>query len=260
MSSFPSVFVSHGAPTMAIEASPTHEFLRGLGKTLGTPNGVVCVSAHWERNAPAVTGAARPATIHDFGGFPGELYAIRYPAPGSPELARRVVELAEKAGIETGIEPARGLDHGAWVPLSLMYPAADVPVVQLSVQSRRDAAHHRALGAALEQLRAEGVLILGSGGATHNLRGVFEHAEDEAPAPEAVAFDAWLSECVVQGRDSELLDWRARAPDAVQNHPTPEHFLPLFVPLGAAGEGARGKVLHRAFQFSVLSLAAFAWD
>ena len=259
MGSFPSVFVSHGAPTMAIEESPTHEFLRGLGKTLGHPRGVVCISAHWETSAPAVTGSARPETIHDFGGFPAELYAIRYPASGSLELAERVVELAGNAGSEIAIERSRGLDHGAWVPLSLMYPAADVPVVQLSVQPRRDAAHHRAIGAALAALREEGILILGSGGATHNLRGVFEHAEDEPPAPDAVAFDAWLSDCVVGGRDADLLDWRARAPDAARNHPTPEHFLPIFVPLGAAGAGARGEILHRAFQFSVLSLSAFAW-
>ncbi len=260
MSPFPAVFVSHGAPTMAIETSPTHEFLKGLGTELGTPRGVVCASAHWETETPTVTGSVRAETIHDFGGFPDELYALRYPAPGSPELARRVFELAGKAGIEAIVDPSRGLDHGAWVPLSLMYPAADVPVVQLSVQPRRDAAHHFALGAALAPLRAEGILILGSGGATHNLRRLFGHAEKESPAPEAAAFDRWLSDCVVEGREESLLNWRAEAPGARQNHPSPEHFLPLFVPLGAAGSNARGRILHDAFQNGVLSLAAFAWS
>lgn len=257
---FPSVFVSHGAPTLVLENSPTNGFLRRLGEELGRPTAVLCASAHWEASRPAATGAASPPTIHDFYGFPRQLYEVRYSAPGDPALASRVVELLARAGISAEVDPARGLDHGAWVPLKLMYPAADIPAVQVAVQSALGADRHLALGRALRPLRDEGVLILGSGGATHNLREFGRYAADAPPVDYASAFDAWLVEAVTEGRADELVHYRERAPEARRNHPTPEHFLPLFIPLGAAGEGARGRTLHRAFEYGVLSMAAFAWD
>lgn len=256
----PAVFVSHGAPSLPLEPGPTAGFLRDLGRSLGKPRGVVCISAHWERAQPQVTAAPHLETIHDFGGFPEELYAIRYPAPGDPALAGRVVATLEAAGVRCGQDAARGLDHGAWVPLMLIYPEADVPVVQLSVQTRLGPAHHLALGQALRPLRDDGILILGSGGATHNLGAFGEYDVGAPPAGYAAEFDAWLNESIESGREADLLDYRARAPHATRNHPTAEHFLPLFIPLGAATPGRAGRRIHAAFTYGVISMAAFAWD
>jgi len=170
----PTVFVSHGAPSLVLEKDdPTHRFLIELGRTLPRPKAMVCVSAHWESPRPRVTAHPRPPTIHDFVGFPDELYQMRYPAPGAPELARTVCHLLELSGLDPSLlDEERGLDHGAWVPLSLMYPAADIPVIQVSVQTAADPRHHLKIRRALEPLRDQETLILGSGGATHNLREV----------------------------------------------------------------------------------------
>jgi len=258
----PAVFVSHGAPTLALATDdPTHRFLRELGKTIGKPRGVLCVSAHWEAEAPSLTAAAAPATIHDFYGFPEPLYQIRYGAPGDPALAARAAALLDAAGLPAALDGRRGYDHGAWVPLSLMVPDANVPVVQLSVQSGLDAAHHLALGRALAPLRDEGILVLGSGGATHDLRRLAWDMGPDAPVPPDVrAFEEWLVAGVEAGATAELVAWRTRAPHPEANHPTPEHFLPLFVPLGSAPGGVEGRVLHRVFAYGALSMAAFAWD
>ena len=254
----PALFVSHGAPTLPLDPGPTGPFLKDLGRRLVRPAGVVCVSAHWDTQSPRVTGSPAPETVHDFGGFPEALYSLRYPAPGDPALAQRVVQLLGASGRPAAVDPKRGLDHGAWVPLLLMFPAADIPVVQLSVQSHLDARHHFEMGRALHPLRQDGVLILGSGGATHNL-GTFGRAPVESPTePWARAFDEWLRAAIEANRTDDLLAWRERAPDPLRNHPTPDHFMPLFVPLGAAtGPGRR---IHAAFTFSTFSMAAFEWD
>ena len=260
----PVAFVSHGAPSLALDAGdPTHEFLKGFGRALGQPRAVLCISAHWDTAAPALTAGDGPATIHDFFGFPEPLYALRYPAPGAPWLALRVRELLAAAGVDAHLDLRRGLDHGAWVPLMLMYPAADVPVVQLSVQTRRSAAEHLALGAALAPLAAEGVLVLGSGGATHALGEAFalqraaHRADPGAPTPAwATRFDAWLRDVLLRGDRAALARWQA-APEAARNHPTPEHFLPLLVAAGA-GSGVASPV-HSGFDWSVLSMAAYRW-
>ncbi|HEX9490304.1 MAG TPA: class III extradiol ring-cleavage dioxygenase [Stellaceae bacterium] len=250
----PSIFVSHGAPTLALDAGETGAAWQSLAGGLPRPKAVLCVSAHWTTAAPTVSGPARNDTIHDFHGFPAPLYQITYPAPGDPALAERVARLLSGAGMTASIDRARGLDHGAWVPLRLMYPEADVPTIQLSVQPGRDAAWHYRIGEALQPLRAEGVLILGSGGAVHNLR---EVAWEGGPAPAwAQGFDDWLAAMVAEGRAADLLDWR-RAPHARQAQPTDEHFLPLFVALGAAGKGARGERLHQGFTLGSMSMAAF---
>jgi len=257
----PAVFVSHGAPTLAIEShEPTHAFLKELGKTMA-PRAIVCISAHWEAREPTISAGQAPATIHDFYGFPEALYRIRYGAPGDPALAARVRDLLAGAGIAAELDDHRGLDHGAWVPLSLAWPRADVPVLQLSVQSALGAAHHAALGRALAPLRDEGILILGSGGATHDLRRASLGGDTDPPVPPDVrAFEEWLVDGVEAGATADLVAWTERAPYARQNHPTPEHFLPLFVPLGAASDGTKGRVLHRTFAYGALSMAAFAWD
>lgn len=259
MTRLPAVFVSHGAPDLLLGHHPARNFLASVGADIGRPSAILCVSAHWETSPARVTGASRPETVHDFFGFPEALYRLRYPAPGHPELADRVASLLKDTGIPTYVDQARGLDHGAWAPLSLMYPNADVPVIQLSVQTEPGPAHHLAVGEALAPLREDGVLVLGSGGATHNLRDIPGRAPDSEPPPYVQAFHVWLRERIVEGNITDLLDYAARAPGARRNHPTPEHFLPLFVPLGSAGASPRGQLLHESFAYGVLSMAAFAW-
>jgi len=253
----PSLFVSHGAPTLYLEPQPTRTFLMELGRALPRPKAVVCVSAHWTTATPMATLAASPETIHDFHGFPRALFDVRYPAPGHPALAENVLELLHKAGMPAAGDPARGLDHGAWVPLGLMYPEADIPVVQLAVQPGKNAAHHFALGQALAPLRREGVLFVASGSATHNLRDV-RWDEPATPPPEyVVAFDAWLKDSVLKGRAEALRDYARQAPFAFENHPTPEHLLPLLV---SCGLGGTARLLHEGFTLGVLSMAAFLWE
>ena len=254
MATFPTLFVSHGAPTLAIERVPCNEFLRRLGTELGSPEAILCISAHWETARPRIGASPAPPTIHDFRGFHESLYGLRYPAPGAPDLARRAAALLTAAGIDCDSDADRGLDHGAWIPLMLIHPEADTPVTQLSIQPGGDGAHHLALGRALAPLRAEGVLIMGSGNATHNLgeRG----ARDDPPSAWAQAFDDWLTETVEGGRVDELVDYLAAAPKAARNHPTPDLYMPLLVALGA---GARGRRLHASFTYATLSMAAFAF-
>jgi 4,5-DOPA dioxygenase extradiol len=255
---FPSVFVSHGAPTLALEQNETVEFLKRLGGELGRPKAILCVSAHWNTEVPAVSAAERPETIYDFGGFPEELYHMRYPAPGAPRLAERVPELLGGAGLPCTVAPARGLDHGAWVPLKLIYPDADVPVTQLSVQPLLGTGHHLGLGRALAPLREEGVLILATGSATHNLSRI---GRGEVPPDWASEFDEWLFRKITEGAVEELLDYRRLAPHAAVAHPTDEHLLPLFVALGAgSGESSRrGRSLHRGWTWGSLSMAAYGF-
>jgi 4,5-DOPA dioxygenase extradiol len=251
----PSIFVSHGAPTLALDPGETGQFWQSLAAALPRPKAVLCISAHWTTADPEVSGTPRNDTIHDFYGFPEPLYRIAYPAPGMPALAERVGKLFGDVGIALKIDQGRGLDHGAWVPLRVMYPDADVPALQLSVQPRRDAAWHRRLGAALAPLSGEGVLVLASGGAVHNLRAL---AWEGGPPPAwARDFDEWLAAALAEGRVAALLDWQRVAPHARQAQPTTEHFLPLFVAWGAAGEGARGERLHQGFTMGSLSMAAF---
>jgi 4,5-DOPA dioxygenase extradiol len=255
----PSLFVSHGAPTLILESGPTCDFLRGLGTAFGRPKAVLAVSAHWETREPAVSAAPRPATIHDFFGFPEPLYRMQYPAPGAPDLAGRVENLLTQGGITGRIDAERGLDHGAWVPLMLMYPAADIPVLQLSIQPHHDPAHHLAVGRALAPLREEGVLILGSGGAVHNLRALAWN-QHGAPADWAQGFDDWLASAIDRGAIADLVAYRERASGAVEAHPRDEHFLPLFVAVGAAGEKPVGKRIHAGFEHGSLSMAAFSFS
>lgn len=253
-----SVFVSHGAPTIALGESPARAFLAGLSTELGRPRAILCVSAHWETDAPMTCAAAAPETIHDFYGFPEALYELRYPAPGAPDLAERAASLLTDAGLSCRSTDDWGLDHGAWSPLMLMYPDADVPVVQLSIQHALGTAHHLAVGRALVPLRSEGVLVLGSGGAVHNLR---YFRPDGVDVPEwANRFDDWLVAAVEDGRVDDIVDYRERSADGAMAHPRDEHFLPLLVAMGAGGPDGLGRVLHRGFMDGALSMAAYAFD
>ncbi|MDQ2990044.1 MAG: dioxygenase [Pseudomonadota bacterium] len=261
MSSLPTIFVSHGSPMLALQDSPARRFLQGLGQSLPRPKAIVVVSAHWETaGAPAVSLAAQPETIHDFGGFPQALFDMRYQPAGAPAVAERAASLFEAAGIPVGRSAQRGLDHGAWVPLSRMYPDADVPVMQISLIRGASPAAHEKLGQALAQLRHEGVLVIGSGSLTHNLY-EFRGQPVDAPAPQWVSeFESWMRERLEANDNAALLDYRSRAPSASENHPTEEHLLPLFVAMGAAGAGAKAQLLHSSYEHGVLAMDAYAFD
>lgn len=259
MGARPAVFVSHGSPMLMFEPVPARAFLAELGSTLGRPKAIVAVSAHWETPAARASVAERPATIHDFGGFPDELYQVQYPAPGAPDVAQRAIALLAEVGIAAGTDPARGLDHGAWVPLSLMYPEADVPVAQLSVQTALGPAHHVAVGRALAPLREEDVLVLASGSATHNLM-TMDYGRHDSPPTWAREFDDWLATALERGDEASLVEYRRVAPHARQAHPRDEHLLPVFVAFGAGGAGAKGRRLHRSFTHGSLSMSAFAFE
>jgi 4,5-DOPA dioxygenase extradiol len=257
----PSLFVSHGAPTFPLTDVPARAFLERLAEHLpALPRAILVVSAHWETAAPSITTGELNATIHDFHGFPKELYEIRYPAPGSAWLADRVAGLIEDAGGTVARDPARGLDHGAWVPLRLVYPNADIPVVQLSVQAREGPDYHYRLGKVLAPLREEGVLIVGSGSFTHDLSSFREYYNVlHAPAPDWVdQFADWMSAAIDAKNTDDLIAYRTLAPHAARNHPTEEHLLPLFVALGA-GAGGRPEHLHRSTTHGVLRMDAFAF-
>ena len=252
----PVVFVSHGSPMHALEAGAAGEAWAALGRGLPRPRAIVVVSAHWDTGVPALTGAAQPETIHDFDGFPEPLYRIRYPAPGAPELAARAAALLEGAGLPAQVDPKRGLDHGAWSPLLHAYPNADVPVVQLSLQSALGTRHHLALGRALAPLAAESVLLIGSGHMTHNLRD-WVRAGRIAPLAYAREFQAWVAGRIA-ARDLEALaDYRALAPHAVRAHPSEEHFLPLFFALGAAAPGGASERLYEGIEGGALAMDAW---
>lgn len=259
MSSFPSVFISHGSPELPLQSAPVTDFLKQLGSRLGRPKAILCISAHWLSRRPTVSAATQPETIYDFYGFSPKLNQLKYPAPGAPELAAQVNKLLNQARFDSEINSQRGLDHGAWTPLMLMYPDADIPVTQLSLQPHLGTAHHFHLGQALAPLRQEGVLIVASGAATHNLR-MFGAYPFEASPPEWVAqFDQWLTETVTHRHFDDLLDYRRIAPHAAQNHPSEEHFLPLFVALGAGGTEAKATQLHSSFTYGIFSMSAFAF-
>jgi 4,5-DOPA dioxygenase extradiol len=254
----PSLFLSHGAPTLPLTNTPARAFLSGLGDALPRPRAILVVSAHWETSLPMVSATDRNDTIHDFHGFPRQLYELRYPAPGSPSVAARVSELLRASGLDCTID-RRGLDHGAWVPLLLMYPQADIPVLQLSVQPHLGPRHHLELGRALAPLRQEGVLIIGSGSMTHDLSEFRGHGAND-PAPDWVnAFADWFHSTLTAGQTEALLDYRRQAPFASKNHPSEEHLLPLYVALGAAGEDAHAERLHASATYSILRMDVYAF-
>ncbi len=215
------------------------------------------MTAHWETTQPVIGAHPTPPTVHDFGGFPSELYRLTYPAPGAPELAARIRTLLLPRFPGATLDAARGLDHGAWMPLWAMYPHALTPVVQLSVQPEHDARHHYALGRALMPLRDEGVLLLGSGNMTHNLYAALGRAQNTPP--DAVeAFCRWAEDALTTRHDEASLNWQREAPHAGWNHPTPEHWLPLYFALGAStGPGRR---LHHSIDFKVLAMDAYSFS
>jgi len=262
----PALFLSHGSPMMAIDDSPARRFLLDLGRSLPRPKAIIMVSAHWETlGGHAVSLATQPETIHDFGGFSPALYEIQYPAPGAPEAAAHAVSLLEQAHFKVIRSARRGLDHGAWVPLRLMYPDADIAVAQVSLQRGGSPADHERMGRALAAMREQGVLIIGSGSLTHNLY-EFRGGPIDAPVPSWVSeFDDWIHDKLQSGQGDQLLDYRSLAPYAVRNHPSDEHLLPLFVAMGAAQDDSSGRPikaerLHSSYEYSVLAMDTYAFS
>jgi 4,5-DOPA dioxygenase extradiol len=254
----PAVFVSHGSPMMALEPGRAGAALARLGRDLPRPKAILVVSAHWETVSPAVSAAPRPETIHDFGGFPRALYELQYPAPGAPALGAWVKALLDAAGLPTALDAARGLDHGAWVPLRYLYPDADVPVTQLSIQPDRSPLHHYRMGEALRPLLDDGVLILASGSLTHNLQ-EWRGRTGDAPREYVAEFQGWVDRTINQRDIAALLDYRRLAPHAARAHPTDEHWLPIYVALGAGGLCGRVERLTDEVTYGMLAMDAYVF-
>lgn len=248
---FPSLFISHGSPMLALEPGESGPALARLAAEMPRPRAIVIVSAHWESTELLVNANPQPETWHDFGGFPAALFAVQYPAVGLPELSTEVVELLKAAGLPASTTTQRPFDHGVWVPLSLMYPSADIPIVQVSLPTRAGPALQTRVGQALASLREHGVLIIGSGSITHNLRELDWHAGPESVEPWAKAFRDWMIEKLASNDEAALHDYRTQAPNAVRNHPSDEHLLPLYFARGAGGEFS---VAHKGFTMGALGM------
>ncbi len=250
--------MSHGAPTEALELDGWTQAVARFGRELPKPAAIVAVSAHWVTpGVVGVTASPSPETIHDFYGFPGALYRIQYPSPGDPALAARIVARLQRAGIDAAADPERGLDHGAWSPLLHGWPLAEAPVVQVSLPVALPAELLR-FGAALAPLRDEGILLLASGGAVHNLGEVAFEDKERGARGWAAEFDGWVAARVAELDVAALVRWKAEAPHASRAHPTTEHFDPLLVAVGARAPGDEPVVVHEGFSYGTLSMRSFA--
>ena len=258
---FPTLFISHGAPTLAIEPGRTGAMLGALAARLPKPRAVLVVSPHWSSAEPQVSCAPRQHAVHDFGGFPPALYELEYNAPGAPELADQVVSLLASAGVPAQLTDEAGLDHGAWVVLRYLFPDADIPVTQLSLQQQQGPAYQFKIGQALRALQRDGVLVIGSGSFTHNLREIRfgNNAEQIEAEPYVEEFGNWMKAKLADHDLDALLDYRSRAPHAVRAHPSEEHLLPLFIALGAADDWTAQQHFDTGTTYGVLRMDAFAF-
>ncbi len=251
----PALFIAHGSPTLAIENHDYNHFLRQLGQeTLKRPRAVIIFSAHWDSSAQLLTEDERLHTVHDFYGFPDEMYGIRYPAPGDPDLSRQIGSLFSAHNLPFEAVSGRGLDHGAWVILRAMFPDADIPVVELSVDSKRTPSEQYAIGKMLAKLRDEDVLIIGSGGLVHNLRLIGRDGTNQASW--AVLFDEWIGEQLNHWNLRTLFEYEKKAPhvrEAVPSYAT-EHFAPLLYAMGAADNDRKARKLYQDYEYGSLSL------
>lgn len=254
----PVVFISHGAPDALLNAPEAVACWREIGRSVPSPRAILAISAHWEARQPTASLSGAPETIHDFSGVAPQLKRMQYPAPGAPALAERAVALLRDAGIAAELHPSRGLDHGSWVPLSALYPEANVPVTQLSLIHHGSAAQHVGLGEALGPLRDEGVLIVTTGAITHNFAWLDWNASaDVTEVPQARAFADWVGTQIDARNAAALIAYRD-TPLGVAAHPTEEHFLPLFVAIGAAGEDAPRRY-QPGFSYGGLAMDAYVW-
>ncbi|CAM3199189.1 dioxygenase [Pseudomonas floridensis] len=248
---FPSLFISHGSPMLALEPGESGPALTRLAAELPTPRAIVIVSAHWESHELLVNANPQPETWHDFGGFSPELFAVQYPAPGLPELSRKIVDLLAAHDLPARLDSRRPFDHGVWVPLTLMYPQADIPVVQISLPSRQGPRLQTRVGKALASLRDQGVLIVGSGSITHNLGELNWKAGAQPTTPWAQTFRDWMIDKLASDDEEALHDYRRLAPNAVRAHPSDEHLLPLYFARGAGGEFS---LAHQGFTMGALGM------
>lgn len=253
----PSLFISHGSPMLALEPGASGPALARLAAELPTPRAIVLVSAHWESESLRLSAAEHPQTWHDFGGFPAPLYAVQYPAPGAPQLAGDIARQLSAAGLPTELDAQRPFDHGAWVPLSLMYPHADIPVLQLSLPSHEGPELQTRVGRALSSLREQGILLIGSGSITHNLGELSWRAGPDLVRPWAREFRDWMVEKLEADDQEALHQYRRLAPSAVRNHPSEEHLLPLFF---ARGAGGAFSVVHSGFTYGALGMDIYRFD
>lgn len=253
----PSLFISHGSPMLALEPGASGPALKRLAAELERPKAIVVVSAHWESRELLVSSSPQPDTWHDFGGFPAALYAVQYPAPGDPALAQHVSELLCAAGMPARLDPQRPFDHGTWVPLSLMYPKADIPVVQVSLPTQLGPQLQELVGAALASLREQNILLIGSGSITHNLGELDWRAGPESIEPWALAFRNWMIEKLQADDTPALHDYRLQAPFAVRSHPSDEHLLPLYF---ARGAGEQFGIVHQGFTLGALGMDIYRFD
>ncbi|HEU4402157.1 MAG TPA: class III extradiol ring-cleavage dioxygenase [Candidatus Polarisedimenticolia bacterium] len=255
----PAIFVSHGSPAVALDDDDYTRALRRIAAIAPTPRAIVVVSAHWQSAAPLrVTGAARPESIYDFGGFPEVLYGLTYPCPGAPDLAASIVESLAGAGLPAVLDPRRGLDHGAWIPLRFVYPEAAIPVVQVSLPRAADPDLLMRMGGALAPLRRRGILLLGSGGVVHNLERVAFENKGAPVDPWARAFDDWFRDRLEARDFAAITAFRGTAPHHDLAVPTSEHFDPIHFVLGMAEADERAIHLYEGFQHANLSMRCFA--
>jgi len=255
---YPALFISHGSPMMAIEQSDTAVFLKGLSTSLAAPKAIVIFSAHFDLPGEVViTSAAAPRTVHDFYGFPETLYQVEYPAPGAPALASQIAHLLADNGLSSRLDEQQGWDHGVWIPMKLIYPEANIPIVEVSINSRLSANTHFQLGRALQSLREQGILILGSGGISHNLNEVFTVTPDNQRVQKVEEFTAWVKEKLHNNGINALLNYQNEAPYARFNHPTQEHFLPLICVLGAHIKEQPINCIHQDSEYEILALDAY---
>ncbi|MEO8431885.1 MAG: class III extradiol ring-cleavage dioxygenase [Acidobacteriota bacterium] len=259
MNRAPALFVSHGAPSLALETDGAFaRALAGFCRDL-SPRALVVFSGHDQAPRPIrITAGERPGLVYDFGGFPDELYKLTYPAPGSPAVSREIAALLDKAGLPSALDEKAGWDHGLWVPLRLAFPSASVPVVEVSLPRGAAPAELLRIGAALCELRESGVVLIGSGGIVHNLRLARLDAPEGPVDDWAAEFDAWVADRLAKMEIAELVSYRTRAPHADLAVPTTEHFDPLFVVLGGAAEDDRLLPVYEGFQYGNLSLRSFA--
>ncbi len=255
----PTLFLSHGAPDIAVRPDhPSNAFLCELGQQLHRPDAIVIFTAHWLTEALTVSSLDKYETIHDFGNFDARLYEIHYEPAGTTALATELAALVSNTGQTVHLDHTRGLDHGAWTPLALMYPEADIPVVQVSIQPHRSPEYHYRIGEAIASLRSQNILIIGSGAMTHSFKGLSMPGRDGQPPQWAQEFSDWMNEAAASGNNEALLHYRARAPYAEENHPSDEHLLPFFAAVGAGG-GAPGQRLHSDSMYRTVMMDMYAF-
>ncbi|GAB2211701.1 hypothetical protein Droror1_Dr00025034 [Drosera rotundifolia] len=255
-------YISHGSPILAIDepqqSEPARQFLKSWREKVFTqrPKAILLVSGHWQTNEPTVSGVDVWEALYDYhGNFPESMRQLKYPAPGAPDVATKVNQLLVSAGFNSVLEDKkRGLDHGSWIPLLLMYPDADIPVCLLSIQTHKNGEHHYNVGKALASLKEEGVLIVASGTTVHNLSTIHS---DGTVSPWAIEFDEWLEKTLLDGRHEDVNNYEEKAPHAKMAHPRPNHFYPLHIALGAAGEDAKAEVIHRSWDYGTVSYTSY---